>query len=389
MKVVSCLLTGLDAQSQAIAEVAVQSVFPDAAVTVVETIDEALKRGEVPGLECWRWRTRTRRSWPGRKGNRLDRVAPLGGRGLRERAAGQTAEVVTTDEWDAARVAHVLRAAVLRHELVRENIRLKGDLLTIARRITHDLRTPIGAIVHTGEMLKEILAETDASHDSLANPLFDSVEELGRVIGRVSLITKASSTQTPRQHLSMTEVVWAVLQRYQPQILKQHAGGIVQPESWPEIEGVAPWLKPSGETCSRMLCSTERTRSGSNWASPRRTRKSAFGSVTMAKVFPPTSSTIFSNLFDLLHRTDARKGLGLSIVRTVGRTPGRPMRLCAAAVRWMKLLSAFALGVSVRPGPAHEPPYTAAPVHGHKRSASEPAESGEAKRNGEMRLAEK
>ena len=51
MKVVSCLLMGLDAQSQAIAEVAAQSVFPDAAVAVVETMDQALKRGEVPGLE--------------------------------------------------------------------------------------------------------------------------------------------------------------------------------------------------------------------------------------------------------------------------------------------------------------------------------------------------
>jgi signal transduction histidine kinase len=315
MKVVSCLLMGLDAQSQAIAEVAAQSVFPDAAVTVVETIDEALKRGEVPGVELLALAnpdtavlTRAEEATDSMGLHRWAVVV------FGNTPPGQTAEVVTTDEWDAARVAHVLRAAVLRHELVRENIRLKGDLLTIARRITHDLRTPIGAIVHTGEMLKEILAENDPSHDSLANPLFDSVEELGRIIGRVSLITKASSTQTPRQHVSMTEVVWAVLQRYQPQILKKQAV-VVQPESWPEIEGVAPWLEAIWGNLLANALEHGKDEVRIELGFTALDKEIRFWISDNGEGVPADKLHNLFQPFHLLHRTDARKGLGLSIVR--------------------------------------------------------------------------
>ena len=45
--------------------------------------------------------------------------------------------------------------------LLQENKRLRGDLLTVARRISHDLRTPLGAIVTTGEIVKEVLQRMD------------------------------------------------------------------------------------------------------------------------------------------------------------------------------------------------------------------------------------
>ncbi len=44
-----------------------------------------------------------------------------------------------------------------------ENERLRGDLLTIAYRISHDLRTPLGGIIANCEALNEILAETSPS----------------------------------------------------------------------------------------------------------------------------------------------------------------------------------------------------------------------------------
>ena len=104
MKVVSCLLMGLDAQSLAIAEVAAQAVFPDAAITVVETIDQALKRGEVPGLELLALANPDTAALA-RAEEATDSI------GLHRWAVvvfgnappGQTAEVVTTGEWDAAR----------------------------------------------------------------------------------------------------------------------------------------------------------------------------------------------------------------------------------------------------------------------------------------------
>ncbi|MGA2030108.1 MAG: hypothetical protein ABSG87_08555, partial [Verrucomicrobiota bacterium] len=50
---------------------------------------------------------------------------------------------------------------VTREELLQENARLRGDLLTVAVRVSHDLRTPLGGIVNTGELLQEILIEKE------------------------------------------------------------------------------------------------------------------------------------------------------------------------------------------------------------------------------------
>ncbi|MEI9866472.1 MAG: hypothetical protein WDN00_18335 [Limisphaerales bacterium] len=51
--------------------------------------------------------------------------------------------------------------SITQDQLLRENARLRGDLLTIAVRVSHDLRTPLGGIVNTGELLKEILVEKE------------------------------------------------------------------------------------------------------------------------------------------------------------------------------------------------------------------------------------
>jgi signal transduction histidine kinase len=163
-------------------------------------------------------------------------------------------------------------------------------------------------------MLKEILAETDPSHDSLANPLFDSVEDLGRIIGRVSLITKASAIQAPRQHVSMTEVVWAVLQRYQPQILRKHAV-VIQPESWPEIEGVASWLETiwGNLLANALQHGKDEVRIELGFSALDRAFR--FWVSDNGEGVPPDKLHNLFQPFHLLHRTDARKGLGLSIVR--------------------------------------------------------------------------
>ena len=322
MKVVSCLLVGLNAQSQAIAAEAVQSVFPDAAVTVVDTLDQALKREDASGLELFAL-ANPDQAMLARAEEAINSI------GLRRWAVvvfgnappGATVEIATTGEWDAARVAQVMRAAISRHELVRENVRLKGELLTIARRITHDLRTPIGAIVHTGEMLKEILAEIDPSHDTLTNPLFDSVEDLGGIIGRVSMITKASASPAAPQRVSMHEVIWAVLQHYQSQILRKHAV-VVQPESWPEIEGVASWLEAIwGNLVSNALqYGKDEVRIELGWSASDKTYR--FWISDNGDGVPADRLHNLFQPFHLLHRTDARKGLGLSIVRQLVELQG-------------------------------------------------------------------
>ena len=49
---------------------------------------------------------------------------------------------IPLDHWTAATLSILLEQAVARHVLNRENLTLRGDLLTLARRVSHDLRTP-------------------------------------------------------------------------------------------------------------------------------------------------------------------------------------------------------------------------------------------------------
>src|ERR1700722_10839774 len=127
-------------------------------------------------------------------------------------------------------------------KLSRENARLRGDLLTIARRITHDLRTPLGGIIATGEMLKEILAEKSSSTASLTAPIFDSTEDIKKLIERVGFVLKASVNPVSKEPVKMGEVVSRVMQRLESKIIKKNTT-VSEPASWPEVNGNPAWLE--------------------------------------------------------------------------------------------------------------------------------------------------
>lgn len=125
--------------------------------------------------------------------------------------------------------------------LVQENARLRGDLLTIASRFSHDLRTPLGSILNTGELMREILAEKDASTVRLADPLFNSVDELQALIKSISFVARASASRTPMVGVKMAEIVGGTLQELESRILKKNTR-VQSPDDWPEVEGAPNWL---------------------------------------------------------------------------------------------------------------------------------------------------
>ena len=127
-------------------------------------------------------------------------------------------------------------------ELLRENARLRGDLLTIAHRISHDLRTPLGGIITSGEILKEILTENNSPSAPLVSPILDSAEDMAKIIERVSFVLKATAIPVPKRRMKMAEAVFAAQQRLESRILKSGAS-ISEPASWPEVDGVCSWLE--------------------------------------------------------------------------------------------------------------------------------------------------
>ena len=123
-----------------------------------------------------------------------------------------------------------------------ENARLRGDLLTVASRVSHDLRTPLGGIVSTAEAIREILVEHDPSAVGLADSLLGSAEEIAQLVRQVSYMARASASPLPKAEVHMAEPVFAALQRLESRVLKREAM-VKEPDSWPVLQGVGAWLE--------------------------------------------------------------------------------------------------------------------------------------------------
>lgn len=147
-------------------------------------------------------------------------------------------EGVPLDGWQAGTLSLLLQEAAARHGAERENVRLKGDLLTMARRVSHDLRTPLGGIIASVDML----AETVPSGASLTKPVFSSIDEITRLITRTSLLLRAVAEPIAPQPVAMGSLISEVIFRLSRLVGTANAT-IHQPSSWPEVTAVAGWLE--------------------------------------------------------------------------------------------------------------------------------------------------
>lgn len=138
--------------------------------------------------------------------------------------------------------AALFREAVEKHTLQRENARLRGDLLTVSRRVNHDLRSSLNGIVTASEVMREILSADMPDDVVLVQPVVDSAAEIARIIEQVSFIAKASVSTGERQELRMDELVWKGLARVERRSLERHAH-ITHMEEWPVVRGVASWIE--------------------------------------------------------------------------------------------------------------------------------------------------
>jgi signal transduction histidine kinase len=319
---ITCLLAKIDARSRQVVTNAFRAAFPEGELIAVEGLEEASRTRPAGGIELL--------ILANAEGASVARAAALNDdAGLRRWGVISIGKNVLPDslhslalaDLSEERVAATLRSAAAFHELTRQNDQLKGDLLTLATRGTHDLRSPLGAIINTAEMLKEIVAEHDATSAALARPLFDSVDDLGKLIGRLSKLGKATVSLPAKQPVAMEEVIWAVLQRYERLILKKRAR-VINPEVWPEIEGVGAWLEVIwGNLVENSL---QHGRDGLQIELGWNPQDQAirFWANDNGEGIPAEKVPNLFQPFNLLHRLDSRKGLGLSIVRRLVELQG-------------------------------------------------------------------
>jgi signal transduction histidine kinase len=196
-------------------------------------------------------------------------------------------------------------------DLLHENARLRGDLLTFGNRVNHDLRTPLGSILNSAELLKEMLAENNLSPAPL-NSLFASVDEMMRLIKSVSLLARASAIPVAPKKMQMSDAVYRAWQRAERQISKCGASVEIS-DSWPEITGVDDWLEfiwwqflsnalqHGGKKIQIGWC--EETGAGKFFV---RDNGCGISPERRAKLFQP---------FEQLHQSDSARGMGLPMAR--------------------------------------------------------------------------
>ena len=158
------------------------------------------------------------------------------------RNSSDLAESVSLDECHPPLLARVFRSAMQQHELLRENLQLRGDLKTVARRVRHDLLSPLNCIYLSCELLKEILAAELPQVQSQVGVIHRSLAETCLLIDRVSEILKASADPLPAGCVSMGTVVDNVLRGLDTEI-KQSGAVIQRPVKWPKVMGVEKWLE--------------------------------------------------------------------------------------------------------------------------------------------------
>jgi signal transduction histidine kinase len=151
-------------------------------------------------------------------------------------------DVMAEAELIPTNLAQVLRSAWERHRLRRENAMLRGALLTFGSRIAHDLRTPLGGVLTTTEMLREVLAEDAPADVPLTQPILDSTDGLVKLIERSSFFARATASREPAKPMDMGDAFWSAFQHTERALLQAQLS-LKHPPVWPKVMGHESWLE--------------------------------------------------------------------------------------------------------------------------------------------------
>jgi signal transduction histidine kinase len=241
MKPTTIYLVQLPDAAREISQAAARSVFPDAVFVTASTVAEAQLNPDggrqlLVLADPDETDTGTAVQTLGRDEFPRWAVVVLG------RASSDVVEAVPPEDWTQPLLARVFRAAVQQHELMRETLQLRGDLKTVARRVSHDQRTLLGCINTTCELLKELPADNSGSVKTLTGIIRDSLGELCLLIDRVNFVLKASSDAIAPAPVAMGAILDNALQHLEVEITSS-GKPVSRAGAWPEAYGVGPWLE--------------------------------------------------------------------------------------------------------------------------------------------------
>lgn len=227
---------------------------------------------------------------------------------------------VTRADENPPTVARAVRLARAMHRLRCENVRCRGDLAAIGTRVAHDLRSPLGGVLTTVEVLKEVLAEEAPERVVLLDPIMESIEGLTKLIRQLSLLAKASGGENPLQHFNMGLAFWSAFQGVEREAAALGAT-VVQPAAWPEVAGDQAWEEAIWQAllANSLRHGGPKPRIEVGWT--RQENETRFWIVDPGEVPPAKRPALFTP-FHLLHQPNAPRGFGLPIVRRLAELQG-------------------------------------------------------------------
>lgn len=225
--------------------------------------------------------------------------------------------------WTVPLIAHAMEASMREHRLVMELNRARGDLLTLGRRVVHDLRTPLGGILSGVEVLQEIVGEVDPSCLDFTRSIAESVNDMSRLLDRVAFVAKASAmpVPVPVTAVSMDEAVGNSLDRLNSTVVER--GAVVsQPDGWPEAGGVPAWVEMIWQNLilNALRHGPERPRIGLEWEE--QGEFYCFKVTDNGPAIPRERLGLLFQPFETLHQPGTARGFGLSIVRRLVELQG-------------------------------------------------------------------
>lgn len=196
-----------------------------------------------------------------------------------------------------------------------ELARLRGDLLTISRRLPHDLGSPLGCIVAVASTWSELPA--DLAADSLSGAA-EKIQALG---ARLSFLLRATASPPTMRPVLMEEIVWNATQRLEP--LREKSGAtFTTPPDWPPCSGVPAWIETIWEN---LLANSLRHAGPSPHATLGWTRTRDGIRHWLRDDGPgvtPAKRRLLFFPFERLHELDAPGGYGLPIIRRLVELQG-------------------------------------------------------------------
>ena len=198
-----------------------------------------------------------------------------------------------------------------------------GDALTLARRFSHDVRSPLGAISTSAELLSELVSGSNDNLVSLIRGIEHSASQGLDLVGRVvSILRSTYGDQDPWEELNLGIVIDSAVVANERR-RKDVGATITKPNEWPVQVTVQNWqCQIWTQLISNAICHGGKSIE-LGWEDAGQTTR--FWVRDDGPGLPETAASMPFPAFEALHSIHHIRGLGLSIVRRLieclGGTP--------------------------------------------------------------------